>query len=126
MVTENNGLRQYMVDPQSGFPSPEPTAIVQQITPDSHTPVTLANQIVCADKELIALDLDKQLTLSWRLKDRALRGHNSLIASDDQVLVMTQGGELLQVSVTAKKARLLLATSSRATPAMYSPILPCW
>ncbi len=97
VVTENNGLRKYDIDPQTGFPKPEPAARLATIKPDAHTPVICGRQLIAAERELIAVNLDKQLAIDWRIKDRALRQHNSLIASGNQVLVITQGGELLLV-----------------------------
>jgi outer membrane protein assembly factor BamB len=98
VATENNGTRRYEVD-STGAVSPEPSSQVKTILPDAHTPVVVGSQLIVAERELISLDLDKQLAVRWRIKDRALRAHNSLIVGGDEVLIVTQGGEVLLVKV---------------------------
>lgn len=107
VVTENNGLRKYDIDPQTGFPKPEPAAQVSTLKPDAHTPVICGRQLIAAERELIAFNVDKQLAIDWRIKDRSLRQHNSLIAAGNQVLVITQGGELLLVQTDGSTGRIV-------------------
>lgn len=99
VASENNGTRRYEVD-SSGVVNPEPTSQVKTIDPDAHTPVVIGSQLIIAERELISLDLEKQLAVRWRIKDRALRAHNSLIVAGDELLIVTQGGEVLLVEVS--------------------------
>ena len=107
VVTENNGLRKYDIDPATGFPKPEPSASVATVRPDAHTPVICGRQLLVAERELLALNLDNKLSIDWRIKDRALRQHNSLIAAGNQALVITQGGELLLVQTEGSSGRIV-------------------
>ncbi len=107
VVTENNGLRKYDIDVATGLPHVTPSAIVSSIKPDAHTPVLCGRQVVVAERELIALNLDNKLEIDWRIKDRALRQHNSLIAAGNQALVITQGGELLLVQSDGSSGKIL-------------------
>ncbi len=107
VVTENNGLRKYDIDAGTGRPRPEPTAEIKSIRPDAHTPVVCGQQLIVAERELLALDIANGLRIDWRIKDRALRQHNSLIAAGNQVLVITQGGELLLIETQGSKGNLI-------------------
>lgn len=107
VVTENNGLRRYDIDAQTGFPKSEPSASVSTVRPDAHTPVICDRQLLVAERELLALNLDNKLAIDWRIKDRALRQHNSLIAAGNQALVITQGGELLLVQTEGSSGRIV-------------------
>ncbi len=106
VVTENNGGRFYQVNEQ-GIPALEPTAQNMATVPDAHSPVQVDSQIIVAEKSLTSLDLDHELETRWQWKDRTLRGHNSLIVGGKQLLVITQGGEILLVQVEADQAKVL-------------------
>ena len=105
VASENNGTRRYEVD-SSGIVDSEPSSQVKSIVPDAHTPVAIGSQLIVAERELISLDLEKQLAVRWRVKDRALRAHNSLIIGGDEVLIVTQGGEVLLIKVTENSGEI--------------------
>lgn len=107
VVTENNGLRKYDIDRLTGNPQAEPSAIQSSLKPDTHTPVLCGQQLIAAERELVGINIADNLAIQWRLKDRALRQHNSLIAAGDQVLVITQGGELLLVKTSATSGEIV-------------------
>jgi outer membrane protein assembly factor BamB len=106
VASENNGTRRYDVNAK-GTLEAEPIAQVKNVAPDAHTPVALGSQLIVAERELISLDLDKQLAVRWRIKDRALRAHNSVFAGGDQILVVTQGGELLLIKITETNGEIV-------------------
>lgn len=107
VVTENNGLRKYDIDPATGFPNVQPSAQATALKPDAHTPVVCGRQVIAAERELMAFNLDNKLAIDWRIKDRALRQHNSLIAAGNQVLVITQAGELLLVQSDGESGSII-------------------
>ena len=104
--SENNGTRRYEVN-AAGSIDPEPSSQIKTVAPDAHTPVVVGSQLIVAERELISLDLDNQLAVRWRIKDRALRSHNSVIAGGDEVLVVTQGGEVLLVKIADKSGEIV-------------------
>ncbi len=106
VASENNGTRRYEITP-AGLVGAEPSAQVNTIAPDAHTPVAVGSQLIVAERELVSLDLNKQLSVRWRIKDRAFRAHNSLIVADDQLLVMTQGGEILLVKMNEDNGEIV-------------------
>lgn len=107
VVTENNGLRKYDIDSQTGFPRSQPSDHTASLKPDSHTPVICGRQVIAAERELIAFNVDNHLAIDWRIKDRSLRQHNSLIAAGNQALVITQTGELLLVQSDGDAGRIV-------------------
>jgi PQQ-like domain len=106
VTSENNGTRRYEVN-TTGTINAEPSSQVKTVAPDAHTPVALGSQLLVAERELISLDLDNQLAVRWQIKDRAFRAHNSLIVGGDEVLVVTQGGELLLVKTSDKSGQIV-------------------
>ncbi len=104
-VTENNGARLYQVTPQGKLET-APWAQTMSVTPDANSPVLVGSQIVVADKHLWGLNADAELSIAWQIKDRAFRNHTSLIAADNQLLAITQGGEVLLIRTSGSQAEI--------------------
>ncbi len=104
-VSENNGARLYK-STGLGTLGPDPIAKRDEPAPDAQSPVRVGQVVLCAEKQLTALHLDRSLEVAWTLRDRAFRNHSSLFVGGNQVLAVTQTGELLQISVDDKEARI--------------------
>ena len=77
-----------------------------------HTPVVTAGRIFAVhDGKVVCLEA-ATLRLLWSAFDRSLKGHVSLIAADDHILLQTQSGELLVIDAQADE----LAVVSRTLP----------
>jgi len=108
LASENNGLRRL------GFATQAPAVVARfaRLKPDMHTPVVTAGRIIAVhDGRVFCLDATT-LQLLWSAFDRSLKGHVSLIAADDRVLLQTQGGELLIIAAAADRLRIV----SRSLP----------
>lgn len=96
-ATENNGAR--LIGWIEG--RPEVTASCATLVPDMHTPVVTAGRVFAIHRgKAICLDA-ADLAPVWTHPDRALKGHASVVASPDRVLVLTAAGELLLVDARA-------------------------
>lgn len=98
-LSENNGARVYRIDDQGRLMA-DPVAIREKPAPDAQSPVRVGSLVISAERELTAMRLDTKLDTAWTVRDRSLRNHNSLIVGGNQMLVITQGGEILLVDVT--------------------------
>ncbi len=108
LVSENNGARLL------GFQHETPAvqAYYEKLRPDMHTPVVTAGRIFAVhDGKVVCLEA-ATLRLLWSAFDRSLKGHVSLIAADDHILLQTQSGELLVIDAQAEE----LAVVSRTLP----------
>jgi outer membrane protein assembly factor BamB len=98
-VTENNGAR--IIGFDTG--SPAVVASFAQLVPDMHTPVATAGRIFAVHRgKAFCLDAT-DLALQWIQADRSLKGHASIIASADRVLVFTAAGELVLLDARAER-----------------------
>ncbi len=94
--TEQNGTRLYGFD-NAGTAISKPICQNTQLTPDMSSPVVVGDYLFCVNKFLYCLDIKDGLKERWRIRDRALSEYASLIASDEQLLVVGDG-ELLLLS----------------------------
>ncbi|MDB5391108.1 MAG: outer rane biosis protein BamB [Planctomycetaceae bacterium] len=106
VVTENNGSRLFEFE-KSGRAKPQPVATNTELSPDTSTPVVVNNLVIGCWLNLFALDLNQNLKSQVNLKGDAFRGHVSLIASDNKVLVIGNRGELALLSVAQNRVTLL-------------------
>jgi outer membrane protein assembly factor BamB len=104
--TENNGTRMFAFRPD-GQIEKEPIASFSELAPDTHTPIVVGSRLFGVSGELYCLDLENQLQLVWKGKDRAFQSHVSLLASNDRLLASTETGELLLIDATANEFKLL-------------------
>ena len=96
--TEQNGTRLFSFS-ESGTAIANPVAHNAQLTPDMSSPVVVGNHVFCVNKFLYCLDIENGLKEKWRLRDEALSDYGSIIASDEQLLVVGDG-ELLLLSTS--------------------------
>lgn len=129
ITSENNGTRLHAVDSKGRIVA-EPGSTQGLVRPDAHTPVVVGSQVIAAERDLVSLDLNDRLAVRWRLRDRAFRGHNSLIAAGNRMLVITQTGEVLLVLVAQDQgtvlARFKLGDDAKyllAHPALVNDVL---
>ena len=101
--TENNGTRLV------GFDEERPTTrhAYAKLAPDMHTPVVTAGRLFGVhDGKVHCLDATTLAPL-WTAFDRSLKGHVSLVASDDRVLLLTAACELVLIDALANELRVL-------------------
>ena len=98
-VSENNGARLI------GFDSGSPVVVAgfPQLTPDMHTPVATAGRLFAVHRGKIHCLAASDLSLLWTEADRSLKGHASIVASADRVLVLTAAGELVLLDAHAQR-----------------------
>lgn len=106
VTSENNGTRLYGFDGQ-GKIEPKPLAVNTSLSPDMSTPVVVGDRVYCVNEQLYCLDLAEGLREIWVGEDDALAGYGSLIGSDDRLLVVGRGGQLLLVDVQADTYRVV-------------------
>ena len=108
LVSENNGAR--LLDCSAD--QPVVRAHVASLRPDMHTPVMTAGRIFAVHEgRVFCLDA-ATLKPVWSVFDRSLKGHVSLIAADDRVLLQTQQGELVLIDARADTLQIV----SRSLP----------
>jgi outer membrane protein assembly factor BamB len=108
LATENNGTRLYTFDDR-GILQPDPTAVNEDVTPDTVTPVAAAGFVYCTSGDtLFRLDLNDGLKTDWTSRDEAFVGHATLLADVDgqRLLVVTYSGELFLFDVSAAVPQL--------------------
>jgi outer membrane protein assembly factor BamB len=106
LVSENNGARLHeFVD--DGVIATEPAAIYAHLKPDMSTPVAVGNRVFCVWEQLFCLDAAHGLKVLWEGEDDALADYAPLIASDDRLLVLGRGSELLLIDGKADKFRIV-------------------
>ncbi|MEM1062697.1 MAG: hypothetical protein AAGJ97_10280, partial [Planctomycetota bacterium] len=102
-ASETDGLR--LFDAADG-PAARADVTLPFRASDSHTPVAVGDRLFVADGRfrLFGLDLADGLRTVWTVKDRALKGHVSVIADapGDRVLLLARDGELILVDDAAK------------------------
>lgn len=102
--SENNGTRLLSFASASG---PQELAANSACAPDMHTPVQAGDRIFAVVKRKVFCFSATDLKLLWSAADRSLQGHVSLIASNDRVLLQTQGGELILIDAKADHLSIL-------------------
>ena len=103
--TENNGTRRFEFD-ESGAIRAEPTAINQDLAPDSHTPVVIGQRLFGVWNQLYCLDLNEGLKTVWTGDDPAFYNYAALIASPTRLLAASTQGELLLIDPHADEFRV--------------------
>jgi len=104
LVGENNGAR-LVVAGAAG--EPEVAATFPALVPDMHTPVSTAGRVFAVHRgKAHCLGADT-LESHWTQPDRSLKGHASLVASADRVLVFTAAGEVVLVDALADRFEVL-------------------
>lgn len=104
LVGENNGAR--LVVP-GGAGGPEVAATYAALVPDMHTPVATAGRVFAVHRGKIHCLAADSLEPVWVHADRALKGHASLVASAERVLVFSAAGELVLLDAAAGRCEVL-------------------
>lgn len=105
VMTENNGSRIYGFDNQGRIQS-QPLAVNLDLASDTTTPVVVGDTLIGCDDQLVMLDLQHKLKLRAKLKTRDFRGHASLIAGPDSVLVVGHDGTIHLVEARQHELRI--------------------
>ena len=106
LATENNATRIYAFDP-AGKITPRPLGDYADLSPDTASPVAVKHRIVGTHHGLHCLDVRQNLKPVWKLEDDEIGEHASLFASDDRVLIVTLGGELILLGAAEGSCQLL-------------------
>ncbi|RIK73274.1 MAG: hypothetical protein DCC67_18085 [Planctomycetota bacterium] len=104
-VSENNGARLYAFD-EKGTIRREPVAVFGDLRPDMSTPVVVGGRVFCVWDKLYCLDATS-LKKRWIGEDDALADYAPVIASEDRLLILGRGGELLLVDAQADSFRII-------------------
>lgn len=105
VTTENNFTRLYTFDAK-GRINEKPAAINSELAPDISTPIVVGDRAFCVNDHLYCLDLKDGLKPIWIADDDALGGTAQLIASENRLLVVGLGGELLLIDPTSDSFRV--------------------
>ncbi len=106
VATENNFARLYDFD-RSGHIVPRPIAVNERLAPDISSPVVVGNRAFCLCEHMFCLDLTNGLQPVWIGDDDAFGDYSPLIASNDRVLAVGDGGELILVDALADDFRIV-------------------
>jgi outer membrane protein assembly factor BamB/ABC-type phosphate/phosphonate transport system substrate-binding protein len=106
VTTENNGARLYAFD-ADGRIVPEPIAVNEELAPDTSSPVVVGGRAFCVCGRFYCLDLVDGLNPLWSGQDESLGDYSPLFASDDRVLAIGRGGELLLVDAASEEFRIV-------------------
>jgi hypothetical protein len=99
--TENNGTRLYEFG-QQGRIRPKPAAVNEDLAPDTVTPVAINGMLFGSFGRLLCLDLEAGLKTLWENGAEPFTAHNTFIAGNGRVLVISQSGKLTLVRATKK------------------------
>ena len=100
VFSENNGARLI------GFDAAGAASVVAtqaSLVPDMHTPVATAGRVYAVHRGKIHCLAAADLTPLWTQADRSLKGHASIIATADRVLLLTAAGELILLDAAADR-----------------------
>jgi outer membrane protein assembly factor BamB len=106
VATENNYARLYEFD-GSGRIAQRPAAVFERLAPDMSTPLVVGNRAFCMCEHLYCLDTTNGLRPIWIGEDDAFSDYAPLIASDDRLLTVGLGGELILIDATADTFRIV-------------------
>ena len=106
LTSENNGTRIHDFS-TAGTIIESPTATYEPLTPDMSTPVVVGNRLFCVSKKLYCLDVSQGLQEIWIGEDPAWGDYASIIASEDRLLIVGRGGEVLLIDATADKFQVM-------------------
>jgi outer membrane protein assembly factor BamB len=93
VATENNGTRLYGFD-ADGKIIPTPLGEYADLSPDTTTPVAVQGRVWGSHLGLHCLDARDGLKCLWR-EEQSFGEHVALFASEERVLLVTLGGELV-------------------------------
>jgi outer membrane protein assembly factor BamB/ABC-type phosphate/phosphonate transport system substrate-binding protein len=106
VATENNGARLYAFD-HAGKIQPEPVAVNDELAPDVSSPAVVGGRVFCVSGRCFCLDLAKNLVPVWIGADEAFGDSSPLFVTDDRVLAVGRGGELLLLDAKSPVFRLV-------------------
>jgi outer membrane protein assembly factor BamB len=106
LTTENNGTRLYAFDSNGQIIS-QPVATCDRLAPDTSSPIVVGDRAFCVCLDMYCLDVTNGLKPIWIGEDKAFCQYSPLIASEDRVLAVGQGGELILVDATADDFRIV-------------------
>jgi outer membrane protein assembly factor BamB/ABC-type phosphate/phosphonate transport system substrate-binding protein len=106
VATENNGARLYEFD-REGRIVAQPVAEFDELAPDVSSPAVVGNRLYCVWNDLYCLDLDDGLEPIWIGEDRAFCDSSPLFVTEDHLLAVGRGGELLLVDTSTDDFRLV-------------------
>jgi outer membrane protein assembly factor BamB len=104
--TENNYLRLYNFD-ANGRIVPTPVAMYDRLAPDMSSPVVVGNRVFCVCEKLYCLSLANGLSEVWTAEDPAFCDYAPLLATDERVLVLGRGGELLLIDAASDEFHIV-------------------
>jgi ABC-type phosphate/phosphonate transport system substrate-binding protein/outer membrane protein assembly factor BamB len=106
VTTENNATRIYMFDSEGRIVE-MPDAINKDLVPDISTPIVVGSRLFCVNDHMYCLDLHRGLKPLWVGDDEAFGDSAPLIASDDRLLMLGLGGELLLIDPSQSSLRVI-------------------
>lgn len=121
LTSENNGTRLYEYDGK--LASSDLIGEFKKAAPNSHTPVVIGNSAFVVHNKLYCLALDDQLKPNWIINDRTFRGYTSLLASDDRLLALTSGCELVLIGAQDGEILDRLKLTSDSMRSLAQPAL---
>lgn len=129
-IGEVHGARRYRWD-ADGKLSARFEAEQFELSPDMHSPVATSKHLFGVHEALLAITLDDDMEIKWRIDDKAFLEHCSLMIGDDRLLVVTERSELLLIdaSETTNGDRILFRKQlsedgrSLAHPALVGDVL---
>lgn len=105
LTSENNGARLHRFDPQ-GRPIDDPAAFYRRLSPDMSSPIVVGDRIFCVCDRLFCLSAS-DLSEQWIGGRRDFPSFAPLIASEDRLLTIARGGDLLLIDTKSKKYRVV-------------------
>jgi outer membrane protein assembly factor BamB len=106
VATENNGARLYQFD-RAGKIEPDPVAEFDELAPDVSSPAVVGERAFCVWNDLFCLDVGNGLEPIWIGEDAAFCDSAPLFVTDDRLLVVGRGGELLLVDAAGDEFRIV-------------------
>jgi ABC-type phosphate/phosphonate transport system substrate-binding protein/outer membrane protein assembly factor BamB len=106
VVSENNGTRLYDFDPH-GQIVPAPVAVNTRLAPDTSSPIIVGDRAFCVCLDMFCLDVAHGLAPIWIGADKAFCDYSPLIASDERILAVGEGGELILVDAKSNNFQVI-------------------
>jgi outer membrane protein assembly factor BamB len=116
VATENNGARLYAFD-RAGKIQPEPIAVNDELAPDISSPAIVGEHVFCVSGRCFCLDLAQDLMPVWIGEDDAFGDSAPLFVTDDRVLTVGRGGELLLLDAKSSSFRVISRLQPFSDPA---------
>jgi outer membrane protein assembly factor BamB len=106
LTSENNGTRLYEFA-TDGTIIEQPVATYDKLAPDMSTPVAVDSRLFCVSNKLYCLDISKGLKEIWVGEDAAFGDYAPIVASDDRLLIVGRGGEVLLIDSSADEFKVV-------------------